>query len=152
MTRSYEWREMRLGSEYVQKRFPGKEVIYRARLGKISEELLKKATGSPKSMSLVSSLRYVDAIVIDPPRVWLIEFKVDAELGAIAQLEYYKILFLETPDYEKYKSWEIKLLIVTTREITDMVRYAAMKGIEYDVYLPEWIYPYLVTRRVVETI
>jgi len=143
---------MRLGSEYCQKRFPGKEVIFRSRLGKLSEELLKISTASPRSMALRASLRYADAIVVDPPRIWIIEFKVDAELGAISQLELYKMLFLETPEYVKYKDFEIKLLIVTTRETTDMRQFAASKGIEYDVFIPEWIYDYLVTRRVIETI
>ena len=82
-------------------------------------------------------LRWVDAIVIHDAVVYIIEAKLRADPGALGQLELYKKLFLNTPEFEQYKLYPVQLVLLTSIVDLNMVELCTEKGVEYEVFSEE---------------
>jgi len=79
-------------------------------------------------------LRWADAIVIKDGVVYIVEAKVRPEPGVISQLELYKKLFYQTPEFEQYKLWPVEMIILSSVVDLNMVELASEKGILFEVF------------------
>ena len=79
-------------------------------------------------------LRWVDAIVIKEGIVFIVEAKLRAQPGVISQLELYRKLFLQTPEFSQYKLWPVKLLILSSIIDLAMVELASEHNILFEVF------------------
>lgn len=80
------------------------------------------------------TLRWADAIVLKDGKVLIVEAKLNAAPGAIGQLELYKELFLQTPEFSAYKNWPIELVFLTPAVDLALVELCSKKGIVYEHY------------------
>jgi hypothetical protein len=90
--------------------------------------------------------RYADALIFQDGQVTIIEAKLDSNLGAIAQLEFYAALFRQTPEYSDYWLAPIKLILLVARRTQDIVDYAKTKGIIVEEFFPDWVKDYFSDR------
>ena len=84
-------------------------------------------------------LRWVDAIVIHDGYVLIIEAKIRPMPGAIGQLELYEMLFPETPEFQAYKDWPIKLILLCAMPDLSMIQLCSQKGITYEIFTEEQV-------------
>ncbi|MCK5138347.1 MAG: hypothetical protein KAQ85_00760 [Thermodesulfovibrionia bacterium] len=82
-------------------------------------------------------LRWADAIYLKDGVVYIVEAKLRAEPGALGQLELYKELFPQTPEFDQYKEWPIKLVLLSSVVDLNMVQLCSKKGIDYEVFTEE---------------
>lgn len=82
-------------------------------------------------------LRWTDAIVISDGVVYIVEAKLRPEPGAIGQLELYGQLFVQTPEFEAYKNYPIKLMLLTSVMDLNMVEMTSKKNILYEMFTEE---------------
>jgi len=85
------------------------------------------------------TLRWVDAIYIENNVVHIVEAKLRPDLGAISQLKHYARLFPETPEFQQFKDWPIKKILLIPYPWKDLVEAARMEGIEVVVWRPAWL-------------
>jgi hypothetical protein len=133
--RSWEPRETRLLGEWSLRNYPGQRVVYRARLGPLSDNPIYKSVS-----------RYADALIFTDSGVIIVEAKLDSDLGAVAQLEHYAQLFRQTPDYIDYWTKPIKLILLVARQREDVTQFAAAKGIAVILFFPDWVQDYFSER------
>ncbi|GAH85855.1 unnamed protein product [marine sediment metagenome] len=57
-----------------------------------------------------------------------------AEPGALGQLDLYEKLFKNTPEFDDYKLWTIKKVLLTSIVDLNMVELASEKGVRYEVF------------------
>jgi len=79
-------------------------------------------------------LRWVDAIVISDGVVYIVEAKLRPMPGAIGQLELYRKLFLNTPEFDQYKDWPVKMILLTTMPDLNMIELCSEKDIAYEIF------------------
>ena len=85
-------------------------------------------------------LRWADAIFIEDGFVNIVEAKLRPDLGVFGQLEGYKRLFPVTPEFDRYKDWPIKMILLSPFMDLGIAEIATEKGIIYDVYKPAgWV-------------
>ncbi|MEM2370602.1 MAG: hypothetical protein QXH51_06840 [Candidatus Bathyarchaeia archaeon] len=87
----------------------------------------------------------VDAVVLLPKEVHLVEAMVRHEPGVMEDLLAYKELFPYTTGFEPYKDLPIKLILVTPLELGWKGRFYMKYGIHIVHYSPTWILQYLHT-------
>ena len=93
---------------------------------------------NPEEAKLYSVLlRWADAIFIEKGFVHIVEGKLRPEFGTIGQLEGYKELFKVTPEFDQYKNWPIKMIILSPVMDFSTAQIATKKGIIYEVWAPE---------------
>ena len=78
-------------------------------------------------------LRYADAIFLKDGTVYIVEAKIRPKPDAIGQLEFYKGLFVQTPEFSAYQNWPIELIMLTTTLDLQMAEFASKKDISYIV-------------------
>ena len=123
--------EAKLVNEWLALHHPNALQWRRVRLGPlplVDQQNLYKVT-----------LRWVDAIFFEDDKVHIVEAKLKPSPTAIGQLELYKRLFKETPEFSQYFDKEIKLIFLTTYEDKYVKDMCIDKGIDYVVYVPEWL-------------
>lgn len=130
--------EKRLVNEYFSENFLDKHVQRRAILGPTQVMMVNKELG------VVS--RWADAIVFEPTRITIIEFKMEPKPDAVGQLLEYEKLFRQTLGFREYWRLPIYKLLVTTRVDESLKELCVEQGIEYQVFRPEWI-PFWEKRR-----
>ena len=79
-------------------------------------------------------MRFADAIYLEDGTVYIVEAKVRPQPGAIGQLELYKQLFKETPEFSQYKLWPIKLVLLTSTVDLQIAEFASNKEIKIVVF------------------
>ena len=141
MARVYERREAKLLNEFLEKYFPTAMTWKRVRLG---------PSPKPEEHKWYQVIRrWADAVVYDGKKVTIIEAKVKAEVGAIAQLELYKQLFPKTPEFSLLKKKPVELPLVVGWHDPEVENLCKQKNIKYVVFQPKWLKEYL-TRMVYE--
>ncbi len=139
MARGNEPAEARLLSEYIMRRWPNAAVSFRVKVGpdvKLpSGELSAEATNR---LTIILK-RWADALVEDGGTIWLIEAKIKNIYAALGQLEAYLELLPQTPELSHLKGRQVKGLLVLGRRDKMVDEMAARKGIEVDVYRPQWL-------------
>jgi len=84
-------------------------------------------------------LRWCDAIVISDGIVYIVEAKIRPEPGAIGQLELYKELFPNTPEFEQYKGWPVYLVLLSSMVDLNIAELCSKKGIIFEVFTEEQV-------------
>lgn len=113
-------------------RFPTALTWKRVRLGPLPDKKM--------GALLRITLRWVDAVVYDGEKVYLIESKLKSDLGAIAQLKEYARLFPETPEFTLLRDKPIEKVLLLPYEWHDLVEAARREGIRVEIFKPAWFY------------
>lgn len=124
-------RERRLVNEWL--RVAHREHIQKTRVR------VGPAIDHPEAKALVVLMRWVDALVYDGNNVILVEAKLRPDAGAIGQLEHYRDLFIQTPDYKLWWDLPVKLVLLSALRSRDIEEICAKKGIEFVLFRPAWV-------------
>ena len=119
-------RENRYVNDYVKNNLPNALSYGRMRVGR-------------KLTNIGIERLWPDKILIEDGKVIIIEAKIKPTSAAIGQLNEYARLFPETPEFFFVKDYTIRKMILTTRPDRVIEEMAAASGIEYVVYLPDWL-------------
>jgi hypothetical protein len=82
--------------------------------------------------------RYPDEVFIEDKIVYIVEAKMTAEVGALAQLKLYNKLFPDTPRFSDVADYVRKMVMVTPQKDRVLEEMAAEDGIEVVIYRPTW--------------
>lgn len=131
--------ESRLIAEYVKEAYSKFPVILKQPLGKISESLMAEL-GYDKAMRISRPSRpEVDAVVILPRHLLLIEAKVWSVVNGLAKLPLYKSLVPFTPELTQYRDKEPLMELVVAWSNDNLEIMARDQGVAVKVYHPPWI-------------
>jgi len=131
--------EPRWVSEYIVKHYPKYPVKLRCPLGPIPENL-KKIHGEEKAIRVYRPWRpEVDALVIMPGALLLIEAKIFKYMDGLSKLPVYASLVPATPELKEYKDMPVKMQLLVPVDIP-WVRTACQKmGVDMVVWAPDWL-------------
>lgn len=138
--------ESRLLSEWLARRWPDHRTMQRVRVGSIPPQLELPEIDPEHPVPTGVWRRWVDAIVIDSPRVHIIEAGIIAAPGDVSQLELYIRLFPQTPELREYADHELLgrlVWAVPDPVVRDM---AHERGLAVEVFAPPWLGAYLAKR------
>lgn len=79
-------------------------------------------------------LRWADAVFVEGGVVYIVEAKLRPSPGAVGQLEFYKQLFYNTPEFKQFSTWPVELILLTTVLDLAMVELCSKKGIQYEIF------------------
>lgn len=131
--------ETRLVVEYLKDRYSSFSTITKQPLGAVSEELLKQE-GYKRGMGIARPFRpEVDAIVILPRHLIVIEAKVWKIVDGLAKLPLYKSLVPHTPELKEYMPRDILMQLVVGWSNTNLQIMANELGVQIRVYCPPWL-------------
>lgn len=141
--REYKQRERRFVPEFVEKRYPTRvTVFYNMAIGPPPEELQKAFPETP-----LAHLRrwrfWIDAVVIQPNRMILIEGKLRKPQEGLGQLLFYKALLPQTPELDPYKLYPVEMVLIVPREDPRVITFATAVGIKIEIFRPPWVIEYL---------
>ena len=141
-----EW-EARYASDYVSTTYPNTTVFLRLKLGSLPTPLSSEELTESERRSLAVRQRWLDAAVILPNSIRLIEAKLRAHeyLTGIAQLEAYRVIAPHTPEFGEYlpRRFEPMLVVPLRDDLTEFLCH--QKNIMYVVFRPTWFENYLQT-------
>ena len=145
--RANPWRpiETRLLAEYLPIRFPGRRAIQNVRVGPLHPSLVQPGMDESELAAAGVWRRWVDAVVIDPPQVILIEAGVKPNPGKIGQLATYLELWPHTPEFAEYAAWPVRGHVVFAVDDGASRRLAARLGMTLEVFSPAWVSSYFQT-------
>jgi hypothetical protein len=131
--------ETRLVAEYLINQYPQYTTITAQPVGVVSQELMAEV-GYSKAIRMSRPNRpEVDAIVILPRYLLLIEAKVWHIVDGMAKLPLYKSLIPATPELRQYMPREVlmELVVPWTNQNLELMCQAA--DIRLKVFTPSWI-------------
>lgn len=131
--------ETRMLSEYVLKTYSAFPVIMDQPLGRVDEELMREE-GFLKAVRLVRPFRpKIDAIVILPRHLVLIEAKVWNVVNGLAKLPLYKSLVDFTPELKQYLPRESLMELVVAWSNPNLEIMARDQGVSLRIFTPDWL-------------
>ncbi len=131
--------ETRLVAEYLKDRYSQYPFISGCPLGVVSEDLLK-TVGYAKGLRMQRPNRpEVDALVIHPKYLIMIEGKVWHLVDGLAKLPFYKSLVPATPELKDYAGRDVLMEFVAPWSNPNVEMMAAQAGIHYQIFKPAWI-------------
>jgi len=141
--RKWQPRELRLVSEFLNEWFPDFPHMLRVRLGR-PPRLAEIPELTPEEEALLGVWRrWVDAIVIMPSKLILIEVAIRPDPGDISKLELYERLVPFTPELEEFIHLPVEKWLVYAVEDAAVLAMAEERGIVCVEYRPAWIEEYL---------
>jgi len=149
--RDYTLREMRLVGEWVTTYYPEAIIRFRVDVGDLTPAMNATGLSQAELRGLGRSRRWVDALVVEPQTVHIVEGKVRLVPGAVAQLELYRDLFPLTPELAHLSHLDLQLHLVYAVEDIAVVALAQRKGILTHLFHPAWVDEYLALLRARET-
>lgn len=139
MARKTQRVETRLVAEYLKATYPQFPHISGVPLGKVSEKLMAEE-GYEKAIRMSRPTRpEVDAVVILPRFLILIEAKVWHIIDGMAKLPLYKSLVPFTPELKEYQNNEVIMELVTPWTNPNLEIMCRDAGIYLHVFKPDWI-------------
>ena len=139
MTRKTAQVETRLLSEYLLATYSKYSYIISVPLGKLDETLLK-TLGYKQAMGLSRPYRpSVDAVVILPNYLIIIEAKVWNILNGLGKLPMYKSLVPFTPELQQYMPREVIMELVVAWTNANLEIMAREAGVTVRVFCPDWM-------------
>jgi len=135
--------ESKFVSEFCAVRYPGKRVLQRVRVGQIPAELELDGLDPAEVRMLGVWRRWVDAVVVDPPVLRVIEASMLPNPGDVSQLELYLHLIPNTPDLWEFVDLEPVGLLVYAIDDPVIHRLARDRGYAIEIYQPAWLSQYL---------
>ena len=145
MTTRREWSpvETKLVAEFCAVRYPGKRTLQRVRVGQVPSDLEVAGLEDAEIRMLGVWRRWVDALVVDPPVLRVIEASMVPDPGDVSQLELYMHLVPKTPDLEEFVDLTPIGLLVYAIDDPVIHRLAADRGFTVEIYQPPWLAQYL---------
>jgi len=141
--RRYRLVERRYIVDYVMNRIKQrKSVIFNCPLGPTPESLRKMYPDLPPTY-FRKWRRYADAVVITTGSLLLIEAKIRDPIAGIGALINYKTLIPQTPELKQYLHLQVVPILVAPIERPDIKALCKANGIQFELYRPDWIIPYL---------
>ena len=141
-TRTRRHLEPRWVSWYCAKHYSKEIVKLRCPLGPIPEEL-RKLYGNAKALKVYRPSRpEVDACVIKPAGITLIEAKVQKFMDGLSKLPVYKSLVPVTPELQPWKDLPIEMLLLTPRGVDWVKTAAARLDVKVLTEAPDFILKY----------
>ena len=123
-------RERLLLSEYIRLHLQGMIVRQNCPLGLVPESLVADF-GPRAALRIARKMRpEVDALVIAPDKLILIEAKVIRWVDGLAKLPLYKALILDTPELVQYKDRPVVMRLIMPYVQENMLSVAARMGVE----------------------
>ncbi len=139
MVRKSQQVETRMVAEYLAAEYSKFSFILSVPLGRVPEELMA-AEGYQKAIGLMRPYRpEVDAVVILPRYLVLIEAKVWNIVNGLAKLPLYKSLIEFTPELKQYLPREIIMELVVGWTNPNLEIMARDAGVVVKVYAPAWL-------------
>lgn len=138
--------ESRLVSEYLADRWPGRRHLQRVRVGGIPAGLTVDDLDPAELVALGVWRRWVDALVVDPPSLHVIEAGLVASPGDLSQLQLYLRLVPQTPELSDLATLQLKGRLVYAIADPVLTAMAREQGIACETYCPPWVGPYLAER------
>lgn len=127
-------RERQLIRDYIADRYPNSNVIFNCPLGPVPE-LLVATWGARKALRVGRGLRpEVDALVIEPGMLHLIEAKIIKWVDGISKLPVYRALVPTTPELEPYRDYKIHLILCTPWANEPIVEAAKRLWVDIDIF------------------
>jgi len=143
MPRDWTPRETRLVAEWVTQTWPAAIWKFRVDVGDLTPAMSATGLSAAELRKLGRSRRWVDAMVIEPRTVHLIEAKIRLEPGALEQLELYKELWPRTPEFAELVDRDLQLHLVYAVEDPVLTAIARRRGVQVHIYHPPWVDDYL---------
>lgn len=141
--RKWQPREMLMLAEYLVKAGLTRNTEQRVRLGALHPDLAYPGLTDEEKAALRIHARWADAIHFGEREVIIIEAKIRTIIGAISQLQLYKMLFLSDPEYKEHHRKKITLRLVYAIEDPVTNRLAREQGIDVVRYEPPWLPDYM---------
>lgn len=138
--------EPRWCSEYCLKFYPDLPVRYRVPLGPIPREMIDKY-GLSKAIRMYRPFRpEVDALVIAPDKLILVEAKVHRVMDGISKLPVYRDLVPLTPELAPYKTYPVEMQLLVVKKWEPWTSLCEKYGIRMVDWAPTWVQEYFVRR------
>lgn len=80
--------------------------------------------------------RYADAIFLKDGVVHIVEAKVRPNPGVVGQLEHYAMLFPDTPEFQQFQNWPIKMILLSSVPDLMLLDLVAKKNIDMVIMTP----------------
>jgi len=131
--------EPRMLSEYLLLNYSKFPYINKQVLGAVSEEL-QRTEGYKRALGITRPFRpEVDAVVILPHYLLIIEAKVWNIVNGLAKLPLYKSLVPVTPELAQYMPREVLMQLVVGWTNPNLERMAHAIDVEVKVHCPPWL-------------
>jgi len=131
--------EPRWVAEYCVKFYPNYPVRYRCPLGPIPEQL-EEMYGVGKGKRVFRPWRpEVDALIILPDRLILVEGKVFKYMDGVSKLPVYKSLVPQTPELKPYWHLPIEMHFLIVKELAWVKEAAERMGVKLIAWAPVWV-------------
>jgi len=130
-------------AEWVTQTWPAAIWKFRVDVGDLTPAMSATGLSAAELRKLGRSRRWVDAMVIEPRTVHLIEAKIRLEPGALEQLELYKELWPRTPEFAELVDRDLQLHLVYAVEDPVLTAIARRRGVQVHIYHPPWVDDYL---------
>ena len=132
--------EPRWVSEYVAEHYGQFPVKLRCPLGPIPEEM-KKLYGAVKARRMYRPSRpEVDALVIMPGALLLIEAKIFKYMDGLSKLPIYKSLVPVTPELKQHRDIEVIMRLLIPHRIPWVETAGKRNDVEVVVWAPDWLH------------
>jgi len=131
--------EPRWVAEYVAATWPKAQVIYRCPLGSIPEDV-ERAYGVAKGARIYRPWRpEVDACVLLPGALFLIEGKIFKVMDGLSKLPVYRSLVPLTPELRPYADLPVRMKLLVVKPLPWVRQAAQQMGVELVEYAPNWV-------------
>ncbi len=130
-------------AEWVVRTYPNALVRFRVDVGDLRPALDATGLTAAELRRLGRSRRWVDAMVVEPHVVHLVEGKIRLSPGALEQLELYRMLFPLTPELAHLRHLPLELHLVFAVEDPVLSAIARQRGVHVHIYSPPWVALYL---------
>jgi hypothetical protein len=139
MARKTQQVESRMVSEYMLEKYGKFEYTLAVPLGSLPQDLVT-SQGLAKTIGIMRPYRpEVDAVVVLPRYVVLVEAKVWNLVNGLAKLPLYKSLVPVTPELRGYMPREIIMELVVGWSNPNLERMARDSGVSVVVFTPPWL-------------
>jgi hypothetical protein len=139
MVRKNRQTETRMVAEYVASEYGDLTHMLAVPLGRIPDNIIKDV-GYTQAIAFMRPFRLeVDALVVLPRHLVLIEAKVFKTIDGLAKLPLYKSLVPFTPELDQYAGREIIMELVVGWTNPNLEIMARDAGVRLRVYSPDWL-------------
>lgn len=139
MARKTQQVESRMISEYMLEKYGQFQYTLTVPLGSLPQDLVT-SQGLAKTIGLMRPYRpEVDAVVVLPRYVVLVEAKVWNLVNGLAKLPLYKSLVPVTPELRQYSQLEVLMELVVGWSNPNLERMARDSGVSVVLFTPPWL-------------
>jgi len=132
-------------NEFLRLHYPPFTWRTNVRLGLPHEELRVEGLTAAERRMLTRWRLEVDAVVLQPEQVTILEALIRPEWWKIPMLLLYERLFLVTEEFRDWWEVPIRKLIVTPLDAPFFRAFAKDIDVDWAVYAPDWVLRYLET-------